>query len=483
MVVSLPSLPPQKNQLMLGTFVHSEARDALKFLLNAAIAVDKQGKIAGIEDARADVNVAKKLLLKRLGWKEDELDIYACKPGQFFFPGFIDTHVHASQYPIVGVFGESSLLEWLEKYVFPTEAKLEDCATADKVYTACVQRTLAHGTTTAAYYATIHVPATKLLADRCLRLGQRAFIGRVCMDDRELCPLYLRDKTSKESLDNTSEIIDYIKHIDPHYEIVSPILTPRFAPACSPTVMSGLAKIHQAQGLPVQTHISENAAEVELVAKRFPDAGSYAKVYDNYGLLTPKTILAHAVHLTEGEASLISTRKSKVSHCPCSNSALASGEARVRWMWDRGIDVGLGTDMSGGYSPSVLVAARQAVLVSRHLAMGRSDGEAKSKLTVAEVLYLATRGGAKVVGLENKIGGFEVGKEWDAQLVGLRIVGGGNIGESGQQKAEEKYEDSGNVDLFEWDTWDRKVAKWVYNGDDRNTKKVWVKGRLVHQRP
>ena len=184
--------------------------------------------------------------------------------------------------------------------------------------------------------------------------------------------------------------------------------------------------------------------------------------------------------MTEAEARLLAERRSKVSHCPCSNSSLTSGAARVKWLWDKGIDVGLGSDMSGGYSPSILEAARQAALVSRHVAMGLREGQGKerSKLTVEEVLYLATRGGAKVVGLWDKVGGFEVGMDFDAQLIGLGgVVDGKDTKEASARGGEE---DGGIVDIFGWETMEERIAKWVYNGDDRNTKRVWVKGRLVH---
>merc|ERR1712098_678503 len=125
------------------------------------------------------------------------------------------------------------------------------------------------------------------------------------------------------------------------------------------------------------------------------------------------------------------------------------------------------TDMSGGYSPSILEAVRQAALVSNHVAMGGDDS---AKLSVEEVLYLATRGGANVVGLGEKIGGFGVGMEWDAQLIGMGQVGSDEKG------------DTGPVDIFGWESWDERIAKWVFNGDDRNTLAVWVKGRLVHER-
>jgi guanine deaminase len=384
----------------------------------------------------------------------------------------------------VGIFGKSTLLDWLDKYTFPLESSLADLAKARKVYTACVRRTLSHGTTTATYYATIDVPATNLLADLCLSLGQRAFVGRVCMDREGICPSYYRDESAEQSLLRAKESIAHIKKIDPTYDLISPILTPRFAPSCTPDAMNSLSALQRKENLPVQTHISENKGEIQLVADLYPSAGSYANVYDAHGLLTPKTVLAHAVHLTDDEASLISQRESKVSHCPCSNSSLTSGEARVRWMWERGIEIGLGTDMSGGYSPSILEAARQATLASRHLAMQMTDEALReeTKLTVEEALYLATRGGARCLGLADKIGGFEVGKQLDAQLVGLgRVQDDGFRAGEGSHGGEGGV-DAGNVDIFGWESWEDKVAKWLFNGDDRNTKMVWVRGRLVHRR-
>lgn len=411
-----------------------------------------------------------------------------------------DTHIHAPQYPNAGIFGKTTLLDWLEKHTFPMEASLKDLAKARKVYTAVVRRTLSHGTTTAAYYATIDVAATNLLTDLCFAVGQRAFVGRVCMDRPGINPDYYRDESTEAALRATEQTIEHIRAIDPKFDLVAPILTPRFAPSCTSDGMKALAKLQKEGGYLAQTHISENTGEVALVRELFPEARSYAQVYDDHGLLTPKMVLAHAVHLTEEEGSLIALRKSKISHCPCSNSSLTSGTARVRWMWQKGIEVGLGTDVSGGYSPSILEAARQATLVSRHIAVHAGDDIEKErcKLTVEEVLYLATRGGALCLGLEDRIGGFEVGKDWDAQLIGL-----GRVTDSGLREGEEYTAnghgagaavdavgmvpalngcDEGNVDIFGWESWEEIMAKWLYSGDDRNTKKVWVKGRLVHAR-
>ncbi|KAK6357953.1 hypothetical protein TWF730_007309 [Orbilia blumenaviensis] len=468
--------------IYVGTFIHSTRDEASKLDVceEGAIGVNSDGVIEFVEREAKDVD---SIVDKYPNFKN--ADVVQTKPGkaQFFFPGFIDTHIHAPQYPNAGVFGSSTLLDWLNKYTFPREASLSSLSVARTIYSRCVARTLSHGTTTAAYYATIHVPATNLLADICSAAGQRAFVGRVCMDHKDINPDYYRDESADESIANTCLCIDHIKNIDPNYELVSPIITPRFAPSCTAEALHKLGKLAKETGLPCQTHISENRNEVQLVKHLFPEYDSYAEVYDAFGLLTPKMILAHAIHLSKKEMELIKNRDAKVSHCPVSNSALTSGGAKVRWLLDGGVTVGLGTDVSGGYSPSVLEAVRATTLVSRHVAL--SDGD-ECKLSVEESLYLATRGGAKVVGLENKIGGFEVGMEWDAQLIGLELVETGNDefpeDEVVDKSVFEGPKSAGPVDLFGWESWDEKVAKWVYNGDDRNTLAVWVKGRRVWSR-
>lgn len=359
-------------------------------------------------------------------------------------------------------------MDWLDTYTFPLESSFADLSVARRVYSRVVARTLSHGTTTAAYYATTHVPATNLLADICAARGQRALVGRVCMD--RLSPPTYRDETPAASLAATKSCIAHIRALDPTSSLITPIITPRFAPSCTAETLSALGALAQQEDLPTQTHISENASEIALVRELFPSHASYAAVYDAHGLLTPRSILAHAIHLSAEERALIKARGAKVSHCPASNAALTSGRLRTRQLLDEGIDVGLGTDVSGGYTASVLAEAREAVLCSRHVAM---EGDESAKLAVEEGLWLATRGGARVVGLEGRVGGFEVGMEWDAQLVRL-----GGVGEDGELGDEEE----GLVEVFGGESWEDKVAKWVYTGDDRNTVAVWVKGRLVHQR-
>ncbi|KAK7519580.1 uncharacterized protein IWZ02DRAFT_380047 [Phyllosticta citriasiana] len=447
----------------VGTFVQSKSLQELDICEKGAVGVDENGRIAFT--ARS-VDHLETVLKEHEGWSGAK--VIKGQENDFFFPGFIDTHIHAPQYPNAGIFGKSTLLDWLNTYTFPTETSFSSLSKARLIYNRVVRRTLSHGTTTAAYYATIHVASTNLLASICLSNGQRAFIGRVCMD-ADLSPPTYRDASAADSIASTLAVINHIRQLDPYGTLIAPIITPRFAPSCTAHALSLVGELQREHNLLAQTHISENPSEVALVASLFPNAPSYAAVYDAAGLLNPRTILAHAVHMTPDETALVRDRGAKVSHCPVSNSALTSGVAPVRALLDHGIDVGLGTDVSGGYSPSVLEAARQTVLVSRLRSTGGKDDAEHAKLSTEEALYLATRGGAQVVGLADRIGAFEVGMEWDAQMIGLGPLSAERV-------------EASPVDIFGWETWAERVDKWVFNGDDRNTLAVWVKGRLVHKR-
>ncbi|KAJ5633228.1 guanine deaminase [Penicillium lividum] len=515
-----------------GTFIHlprleNQSRSKPQLVRNHGAlwvsAVD--GRIKGY-DWQVQDETAMHELMTRNGWVDADTILDATMNGvhtpvkifiansernEFFFPGFIDTHIHAPQYPNAGLFGSTTLLDWLEEYTFPMESGFgaktpshtnnpkDAPPSAIRIYDQVISRTLSHGTTCASYFATIHVPATNALARLCHSKGQRAFIGRVCMDNPSFCPDYYRDASATDSITATMSTIEYIHAMDPEGTLVKPIITPRFVPTCTRPALEGLGKLAASYTPPlhIQTHISENVNEVALVKELFPESSSYAGVYDTYKLLTPRTILAHAVHLTAEERKLIHARDAKISHCPASNSALGSGIAPVRVLLDEGITVGLGTDVSGGYSPSILEATRQACLASRllshttsfaehqhHHANGNGDADVtgREKLSVEESLYLATRGGAAVVDMADELGGFDEGMIFDAQLIQLGSVrdicheladGPGNLVQPGP---------IGNVDLFGTEKWEEKIHKWVWGGDDRNVKAVWVAGRLVHER-
>ncbi|KAI5794500.1 guanine deaminase [Peziza echinospora] len=463
--------------LYVGTFAHTPTLGSLEVHERSAIGVDEFGKIAFMEKEVASVE---EVLGRHPEWATSGRVVRSGESG-FFFPGFVDTHIHAPQFPNSGIFGSSTLLDWLEKYTFPTEDSFKDLDRARTVYDRLVNRTLSHGTTTASYFATIHVPATNLLASICHHKGQRALVGRMCMDCN--APDYLLDKSVEEAMDLTKQTIEHCRGIDPKGDLVSPVVTPRFAVSCTGDLLSALGKLAKEEDIAVQTHLSENVDEIDFVVNTlFPGCGTYTNVYDAAGLLGRRTILGHCVHLSREELELIKKRGSGISHCPVSNSSLGSGLARVRKMIDAGVEVGLGTDVSGGYSPSILEASRQAITVSRLVA--NLDATKAANLSVSEVLYLATLGGAHVVGLQDKVGSFEVGKEWDAIFVDLTPVPDLVFGESlDNEEAFGVVSGLGPVDIFSSQTgWEDRLAKWVFSGDDRNNLGVWVRGRLVYEK-
>ncbi|KZM21994.1 Guanine deaminase [Ascochyta rabiei] len=455
---------PISRTIYIGTFAHSISLTELEICENGVIGVDENGVIAFVEK-ELDLEAAR----EKHSW-QNATPLHLSR-NAFFFPGFIDTHTHAPQHPNTGLFGKTTLLDWLQTYTFPMESSFSDLKRAEIIYRNFVSRTLSHGTTTAAYYATIHVPATNLLADVCLARGQRALVGRVCMNS-DLSPDYYRDASVSRSVADSKASIDYIRSIDPKGSIVRPVVTPRFAPSCTSEMLSAIGRLAEEEDAYIQTHISENKGEIALVQELFPESKSYTDVYDTANILTPKTILAHAIHLSNDERRTILARGSSISHCPCSNTAITSGCAPIRELLDEGHTIGLGTDISGGFHPSILENVRHAIWTSRHLSMQSDLGE-KAKLSTEEALYLATRGGAAVVGLSDKVGAFEVGMEFDAQMIDLGDVENGGSNDS--------QFNAGPVDIFGWESWADKVEKWVYSGDDRNTTAVWVRGRLVHK--
>ncbi|KAB8339241.1 hypothetical protein FH972_022175 [Carpinus fangiana] len=457
-----------KRTVYYGTFIHTPSPTLLEVKHNCAVGVDVDSRIAFIEECPNATAIP--LVANLHAWDAfDTVISDELSPGRsnFFFPGLIDTHTHASQYPNAGIFGNSTLLDWLNTYTFPLEGSFSSLDRAKHVYNRVVHRSLSHGTTAAAYYATVHVSATNLLADVCQARGQRALVGRVCMD--RMSPETYRDESTESALRDTQACIDHCASIDPSGSLIRPVITPRFAPSCTVATLNALGELHQRTKHFVQTHISENHSEIELVKELFPKAKDYASVYDDAGLLSERTILAHAVHLTKDEIDLVGKRGTGVSHCPTSNTCITSGEAPVRKLLEAGIPVGLGTDVSGGYSPSILDMARHALLVSRHIAM--REGPAV-KLDISEALYLATMGGAKVMGLEGVVGKFEIGMEFDAMLVGLAHCQSDNGPEEASGENSEAVDvNDGPVDVFGWESWEDRVAKWVYGGDDRNVKR------------
>ncbi|NXR40824.1 GUAD deaminase, partial [Zosterops hypoxanthus] len=395
-----PQRPPLAH-VFKGTFVHSSASSPLEILHGHLLGVDDNGTIVFVEQADQLEQLAKT-------WGFKTSDIRQLSKHEFFMPGLVDTHIHAPQYAFAGTRVDLPLLQWLTSYTFPTEAKYQDSGFAEEVYTRVVRRTLKNGTTTACYFATIHTDSSLLLAEIVDKFGQRAFVGKVCMDVNDSVPQY-REITADS---NTNSVFYYFQ-----YPRVQPIVTPRFGPSCTEDLLNALGDLAETHNLHVQSHISETEEEIKVVESMFPAYQNYTELYDKNKLLTNKTVMAHACHLSEEELKLFSLRGAAISHCPSSNFSLCSGVLNVQKVLEHNVKLGLGTDVAGGYSASMLDAIRKTMIASNSLQINKVN---KTGLTLAETFRLATLGGSQALGLDDVIGNFEVGKEFDALLINTK---------------------------------------------------------------
>ena len=322
-------------------------------------------------------------------------------------PGCSDLHTHAAQYRDMGLGMDHELIGWLSDLTYPEEARFADAAFAREVYGRFAQELRRGFTTRACIFASAHREATEILMELLDKTGLKTLVGKVNMDRN--APDFLREPDAASAVADTDR---WIAETAERFENAKPILTPRFVPSCTPEAMAGLGALKRKWGLPAQSHLDETPEEVAWVRELCPDAESYAAVYDRDGLLGPDTVMAHCIYLTDGELALMKRRGAFIAHCPASNSNVRSGIAPIRRYLDEGMNVGLGTDISGGHTLDMAQAVRDALSVSRLL--WRLGGGEYRHLTAAEAFWLATAGGGAFFG---RVGRFEPGYEFDAVAV------------------------------------------------------------------
>ena len=332
--------------------------------------------------------------------------------GATCLPGFVDCHVHAPQYPQAGLALDRPLEEWLHAYTFPLEARYADVAFARHVYAPLVDDMLAGGTTAALIFATVHVPATLALVDICAAKGLRATVGKVGMD-RD-CPADCRDGSVTAMIEGTRAVIEHAGANGAG--LVRGAVTPRFVPSCTDGALEALGALAAETGAVVQSHVSESAWQHGHAIERFGRRD--AEVLDGFGLLGPRSVMAHGTHLTDGDLALFAERGAAVAHCPLSNTFFGDATFPLARALAKAVMVGLGTDISGGPDLSMLSAQRHAVAASRMRESGtlaRGDGEAGARIDWRIAFHLATVGGAKALDLS--VGAFEPGMHLDALVV------------------------------------------------------------------
>ena len=303
---------------------------------------------------------------------------------------FADLHLHAPQYPMLGMGMDLPLLDWLNVYAFPTEARFADPGYAREVYGRLARELIENGTTRVCMFSSLHTDATLILMEELEKAGVTGYVGKVNMDRNNL-PGVL-EETTESSMAETLRWLDACRD----FHLVKPILTPRFTPSCSNELMAFLGKLAAERNLPVQSHLSENQAEVAWVKELHPDCGQYWETYAKYGLWNDRTVMAHCVWSDARERAAMKKAGVTVVHCADSNQNICSGVAPVRVMLREGLKVALGSDIAGGDELHMFDVVASAVRASK--ARRILDGWETDFLTVAEGWYLGTSAGAAYFG-------------------------------------------------------------------------------------
>ena len=317
--------------------------------------------------------------------------------GKIIVPGFIDCHVHFPQLDIIASYGEQ-LLDWLNRYAYPAEARFADEAYAREIANAFLNELLRNGTTTALVFGTVHAHSADAILEAAESRGMRLIAGKVLMDIN--CPDELQDTAESAYADSKALIERWHGKGRLGYAI-----TPRFALTSSEEQLAAAGRLaSEYPDVWIHTHLAENKAEVEEIARQFPQSRSYLDVYDQHGLLRERAVFAHCLHMDDDDRSCMAAKGGAAAFCPTSNLFLGSGLFDLRAMCTANVRVGLGTDVGGGTSLSLLRTASEAYKVL-HLQ--------DQALPATRALYLATLGAAEALYLDDKVGNFEPGKEAD----------------------------------------------------------------------
>ncbi len=378
----------------------------------------------------------------------DERDNLHEHPGRLIVPGFVDTHIHYPQAEVIGSYG-TRLLDWLERYTFPAEARYVDYDYALARAHAFCDELLRNGTTSALVFCTVHAQSVEAFFAAAQGRRMRVIAGKVLMDRN--APEHLRDTPERGYEESAALIERWHGQARLGYAV-----TPRFAPTSSARQLALAGKLLQEYpGVHLHTHLSENVEEARWVAELFPEASDYTDVYDRAGLVTGRSVFAHGVQLNERERHCLGRAGAALAFCPTSNLFLGSGLFDYEGARAAGIEVGLGTDVGGGTSFSMLRTLDEGYKVLQ------LRGQTLDPL---RAFYLATRGGARALGLDARVGSFEPGREADflvldpaaTPLLEARLAQADGIAE--------------------------KLFALQVLGDDRVVAETWVAGECVHER-
>lgn len=317
---------------------------------------------------------------------------------------FADMHLHAPQYPMLGMGMDLSLLDWLNTYTFQMEARFADTEYAREVYHRLAADLIGWGTTRVVMFSSLHTEATWVLMEELEKVGITGYVGKVNMDRNGGNQL---QETTEESKKETLRWLEGCTK----FRYIKPIITPRFTPSCTEELMSWLGSLAQERQLYVQSHMNENREEIQLVKELVPDCDRYWQTYAKHQMWKDHTVMAHCVHIDENEIAALKRANVVVAHCADSNINICSGIAPIRRLVEEGVWVTLGSDIAGGAQLSMAEVITMTIRSSKIRAMQKGEEEF---LSVAEGYYLGTVSGHKYFGAGE---GFCVGDKLHAIVV------------------------------------------------------------------
>jgi guanine deaminase len=428
------------------------------------VAVDARGRIEWVGDARdwaerapaspADAAAAGADATAGAG-TADPIDL---RPF-VLLPGMVDMHAHLPQLPNAGLGAGLDLLTWLDRYIFPLERRFDDAEDAARLAPAAFRTFAAAGTTTLLAYGAVYKASMDGAFRAAEEHGIRAILGKVMMDrltyDETIDPSTILDRSVRES----EELIATWHGVDDGR--LGYAVTPRFAVSCTAELLRESAALAARAGTWWQTHVSEDPIETAEVARLFPEARDYVDVYDRAGGLGPRTILAHAIHLSDRELARLAETDTRIAHCPSSNLFLASGIMPLARYREAGLGVGLGSDVAGGPDPSIFSVMQVGWYAQA--ALRTVGGETRPLLGPLDWLRLGTLGGARALGLDDRIGSLEAGKEADLIAVDPRLTAA---------RRDLPY-DPEQVQA------DEVMSRLIFRAHPEMVRGAWVRGRLL----
>jgi guanine deaminase len=368
--------------------------------------------------------------------------------GCLIMPGFIDSHVHYVQTDIIASYGEQ-LLHWLEKFAFPAERRFEDNNHSKEVAEFFLNEMLRNGTTSALVMGSVHKQSAEAIFSAAHAKKMRLMAGKVLMDRN--CPEYLQD-TPESGYRDSKSLIDKWHGNDRLLYAV----TPRFAPTSSPEQLAMAGRLlEEYPDVFMHTHVAENREEVAWVSDLFTESRSYLDVYDKYGLLRERAVLAHCIHLDHDDHVRMAATGASAAFCPTSNLFLGSGFFDLNVADEAGFRVGIATDVAGGTSFNMLQILNEAYKVLQ--VKGQS-------LNPLRAFYLATLGSARALYIDNYVGNFSKGKEADFIVVDFAAT----------PLLERRTNAAKNIE--------EKLFALMMLGDDRAIRASYLMGELAHSK-